>query len=135
MDNVMDLGLAGRHCFVTGASAGIGRATALALAAEGAVLSIVGRNEGELLATRDMIVARGASVLRIITCDLSQPAGIDVAAAAIAKAERSVEVLINNAGSGHPYSLDAPLATEGWDEAISLGMQRFELTPVKDAAE
>ena len=32
----MDLGLVGRHCFVTGASAGIGRGTALALAAEGA---------------------------------------------------------------------------------------------------
>ena len=61
----MDLGLAGRHCLVTGASAGIGRGTALALAAEGAVLSIV----GALLATRDMIVAQGASVLRIMTCD------------------------------------------------------------------
>ena len=66
----MDLGLAGRHCFVTGASAGIGRGTALALAAEGALLSIAGRNEGELEATRDMIVAQGASVLRIVTCDL-----------------------------------------------------------------
>jgi len=70
----MDLGLAGRHCFVTGASAGIGRSTALALAAEGALLSIVGRDEGALLVTRDMIIAQGATVLRIITCDLSQPA-------------------------------------------------------------
>ena len=33
---IVDLGLAGRHCFVTGASAGIGRGTAFALAAEGA---------------------------------------------------------------------------------------------------
>jgi hypothetical protein len=40
------------------------------------------------LATRDKIVAQGASVLRIITCDLSQLAGIDAAAAAIAQAER-----------------------------------------------
>ena len=116
----MDLGLAGRHCFVTGASAGIGRGTALALAAEGALLSIAGRDEGALLATRDMIVAQGASVLRIVTCDLSRPAGIDAAAATIAQAERPVEVLINNAGAGRPYNLDAPLDAEAWDEAIVL---------------
>jgi len=91
----MDLGLVGRHCFVTGASAGIGRGTALALAAEGALLSIAGRDDGALAATRDRIVAQGASVLGIIACDLSQPAGIDAAAAAIAQAERPVEVLIN----------------------------------------
>ena len=112
----MDLGLGGRHCFVTGASAGIGRSTALALAAEGALLSIAGRDEGALLMTRDMIVAHGASVLRIITCDLSQPAGIDATAAAIAQAERPVEVLINNAGGGRPYNLDAPLDAEAYGE-------------------
>src|SRR5262249_32756606 len=116
----MDLGLAGRHCFVTGASAGIGRATALALAAEGALLSIAGRDEGALTATRDMILARGASVLRIVTCDLSQGAGIDAAAAAVAQGERPVEVLINNAGGGRPYGLDAPLDAHAWDEAIGL---------------
>ena len=116
----MDLGLAGRHCFVTGASAGIGRSTALALAAEGALLSIVGRDEGALLVTRDMIAAQGATVLRIITCDLSQPAGIDAAAAAIAQAEPPVEVLINNAGGGRPYNLDRPLDAEAWEESIGL---------------
>src|SRR5690242_14753007 len=70
-DKVMDLGLAGKHCFVTGASAGIGRSTAVALAAEGAVLSIAGRDQAALAATRDMIVAQGASMLEIIACDLS----------------------------------------------------------------
>src|ERR1700752_4728467 len=115
-DNVMDLGLAGRHCFVTGASAGIGRGVALALAAEGAVLSIAGRNESELEATRDMIAAQGASVFRIVTCDLAQPAGIDVAAAAIAHAEPPFEVLINNAGGSRPYNLDAPADGAGGGE-------------------
>jgi 3-oxoacyl-[acyl-carrier protein] reductase len=116
----MDLGLAGRHCFVTGASAGIGRGTALALAAEGALLSIAGRDAAALAATRDLIVAQGASVAGIVACDLSEPAGIDAAAAAIARAERPVEVLVNNAGGGRPYNLDAPLQTEAWDEAIGL---------------
>lgn len=116
----MDLGLAGRHCFVTGASAGIGRGVALALAAEGAVLSIAGRNERELQATRDMIAAKGASVLRIVACDLAQPAGIDVAAAAIAQSERPVEVLINNAGGSRPYKLDTPADASAWGEAFDL---------------
>jgi 3-oxoacyl-[acyl-carrier protein] reductase len=116
----MDLGLAGRHCFVTGASAGIGRGAALVLAAEGALLTIAGRDEGALAATRDMVAARGGSVHAIVACDLSQPAGIDVAAAAIAQAERPVEVLVNNAGGSRPYDLKAPLDAQGWDEAIGL---------------
>jgi 3-oxoacyl-[acyl-carrier protein] reductase len=116
----MNLGLAGRHCFVTGASAGIGRGIALALAEEGAALSILGRDEAALAATRDMIVARGGSVLGIFACDLSQPAGFDTATAAIVQAERPVEVLVNNAGGGRPYQLDAPLEAEAWDEAFDL---------------
>src|SRR5690348_17205068 len=116
----MDLGLAGRHAFVTGASSGIGRSTALALAAEGALLSLAGRDEAELAATRDLILERGASVLSILAADLSRPEGIDAAVTAITQAERAVEVLVNNAGGGRPYKLDEPLHPEGWDEAIGL---------------
>ena len=116
----MDLGLAGKHCFVTGASAGIGRAAALALAAEGAILSIAGRDEAALAATHDMVVAQGAAVLGIVACDLSEPAGIETAAAAVAKADRPVEVLVNNAGGGRPYNLESPLDAEAWEEAFSL---------------
>src|SRR3954469_22824424 len=116
----MDLGLAGRHAFVTGASSGIGRSTALALAAEGARLSLAGRDETALAATRDMVVAQGASVLRIVAADLARPEGIEAAAGAIARAEAPVEVLVNNAGGGRPYRLEAPLEAEAWDEAIGL---------------
>jgi 3-oxoacyl-[acyl-carrier protein] reductase len=116
----MDLGLTGRHAFVTGASSGIGRSTALALAAEGARLSLAGRDETALAATRDMVVAQGASVLRIVAADLARPEGIEAAAGAIARAEAPVEVLVNNAGAGRPYRLEAPLEAEAWDEAIGL---------------
>jgi 3-oxoacyl-[acyl-carrier protein] reductase len=116
----VDLGLAGKHCFVTGASAGIGRSTALALAAEGALLSIAGRDETALASTRDMITAKGTSVLCTIACDLSQASGIAAAADMVAKAEPEVNVLINNAGGGRPYKLDAPLEEDAWDEAFGL---------------
>jgi 3-oxoacyl-[acyl-carrier protein] reductase len=116
----MDLGLAGKHCLVTGASAGIGRGVAIALAAEGALLSIAGRDEAALAATRDMIAAQGGAVLKTIACDLSRPDGIDAAAAAVAQCERPIEVLVNNAGGGRPYALDATLEAEAWDEAFDL---------------
>ena len=116
----MDLGLSGKHCFVTGASAGIGRATALALASEGAVLSIAGRDETALAETEDRIVALGSSVLHIVKCDLSGHEGIDTAVKAVANAGRPVEVLINNAGGGRPYSLDSPLPPDDWEEAFNL---------------
>jgi 3-oxoacyl-[acyl-carrier protein] reductase len=116
----MDLGLSGKHCFVTGASAGIGRATALALASEGAMLSIAGRDETALAEIRDRIVAMGSSVLDIVKCDLSGHEGIETAAKALANAGRPVEVLINNAGGGRPYSLDSPLPADEWEEAFNL---------------
>src|SRR5437763_1646666 len=46
--------------------------------------------------------------------------GIEAAAGAIARAEPPVEVLVNNAGGGRPYRLEAPLGAEAWDEAIGL---------------
>ena len=116
----MDLGLAGRHCLVTGASAGIGRGVAIALAAEGALLSIAGRNEAALAATRDMIVAQGGAVLKVIARDLAHPDGIDAAAAVVAQCERPIEVLVNNAGGGRPYALDTPPDAAAWDEAFDL---------------
>src|SRR3954465_12673662 len=113
----MDLGLTGRHAFVTGASSGIGRSTALALAAEGARLSLAGRDETALAATRDMVVGQGASVLRIVAADLARPEGIEAAAGADRAGRAPVEVLVNNAGAGRPYRLEAPLEAEAWDEA------------------
>jgi len=113
----MGLGLAGRHCFVTGASAGIGRGTALALGAEGALLSIAGRDEDALLVTGDMIVAQGASVLP------SLPATCRSLPASTPRLRRSRRLNARsryNAGGGRPYNLDAPLDAEAWGESIGL---------------
>src|SRR5215217_3971043 len=55
----MDLGLAGRACAVTGASRGIGRATARALAAEGANVLLVARGEDGLRAAADECAQAG----------------------------------------------------------------------------
>src|SRR6185295_8164570 len=84
------------------------------------LLSIAGRDEVALAATREMIVAQGGSVLKVITCDLSKPEGINAAAVVVAQGERPIEVLVNNAGGGRPYALDTLLTNEAWDEAFDL---------------
>ena len=62
----MDLGIAGRTAFVSGASKGLGRACALALAQEGARVTILARDPGRLEeAAADMRAATGAEVTAV----------------------------------------------------------------------
>jgi 3-oxoacyl-[acyl-carrier protein] reductase len=116
----MDLGLSGTHCVVTGASSGIGRGVAVALAAEGAVVTLLGRNAQALAETAAQVKAAGPAPLTIITCDLASRDGIDCALAALDALKRPVQVLVNNAGGGRPYKLDSPLGADAWDEAFHL---------------
>ncbi len=86
--------LAGRLALVTGASAGIGRATAIALAREGAAIIATGRREAELAALQDECAAFGGDV-RQIAGDLTDAAFIAKLGVFAAEAD----ILINNAGS------------------------------------
>ena len=86
----------GKLALVTGASSGIGRATALALAAKGADLIVVARRRDLLDAVRLEIEARGRKC-HIVVADLSSEAG-SADAAASALAIGPVDILVNNAG-------------------------------------
>jgi 3-oxoacyl-[acyl-carrier protein] reductase len=91
----MDLGLKGKGVIVTGASKGIGKAIALAFAAEGANLAICARGAEALEAARAEIAAHGVKV-HATSCDVGNPdalnAFLDGAHAALGR----VDVLINN---------------------------------------
>ena len=78
----MDLLLKGRLVVVTGASAGIGRATAIALAREGAALLLGARRSDRLSAVADEARELGASQVDIAATDLTTPEGIAKLAAA-----------------------------------------------------
>ena len=67
----MDLGIVGKRALVTGASAGIGRAVAHVLAAEGVRVVIAARNLEKLTLVRDEIAATGAEAPAMVTGDLS----------------------------------------------------------------
>ena len=114
----MDLQISGKTALVTGASAGIGRAIARALAAEGVRLAVAARRR-ELLETLQAEIGAG---LVIIQCDFMQEdAAASIAAAALAGLG-SVDILVNNAGGSRKFELDADEAQ--WDEAMTLNFTR-----------
>jgi 3-oxoacyl-[acyl-carrier protein] reductase len=95
----MDLGISGKSALVTGASAGIGRTIAKALAAEGVRLAVVARRRNLLETLEKEIGAK----LTIIECDfMKEDAAKTIAGAALAGLG-SVDILVNNAGGSRKF--------------------------------
>ena len=94
----MNLGLRDRVIFVTGASSGIGRATALAFAAEGARIAVGYHAHGDLAdAVVDAALSRGALDAIPVPLDLSEHATLEAAVGTVHKRLGPIEVLVNNA--------------------------------------
>jgi NAD(P)-dependent dehydrogenase (short-subunit alcohol dehydrogenase family) len=88
--------LAGRVALVTGASRGIGRAVAVALAAEGAHVILVARTVGGLEETDDLVRAAGGAAT-LVPHDLALHAGLDELGGRIAERFGRLDVLVGNA--------------------------------------
>lgn len=118
----MDLDLAGKTALVTGASMGIGRGIAKALAAEGVRLALVARRLNLLEEVAGEITAAGGAAPLLIQQDImAEDAAERIASQALA-ALGSVDILINNAGGSRHFGKDA--AEEQWTEAITLNFTR-----------
>jgi NAD(P)-dependent dehydrogenase (short-subunit alcohol dehydrogenase family) len=89
--------LEGKRAFVTGASRGIGRAIALALAREGADVAITARAVSELTGVRDEIAQLGRNVTMVVA-DLAERDAVDQLSTRLSFDE--IDVLVNNAGIG-----------------------------------
>jgi 3-oxoacyl-[acyl-carrier protein] reductase len=119
----MDMQLADKTALVTGASVGIGRGIALALAAEGVRVAISARRVALLEELSSEIVAKGGHKPVIIESDLyADDASTKLAAAAI-KGLGHVDILINNAGGSRSFK-DLHVSEEQWQEAITLNFHR-----------
>lgn len=95
--------LEGQTIVVTGATGGIGKATALALARPGVHLVILGRSEGKLAATRSEILAAARETrVETIVCDFESQASIRQAGAECLALCPRIDVLVNNAGAIFP---------------------------------
>lgn len=89
--------LAGRRIMITGASSGIGRATALAVAERGAIPLLVARRPDELAAVRAEIEAAGGTA-SVHPCDLTDADAVDALVKQVLADHESVDMLVNNAG-------------------------------------
>ncbi len=114
----MDLGLNGRRALVCGASAGLGRAVAESLAAEGVALAICSRSEERIGAARDEIARATGAEVTGIAANLTDPEGVEHAVAAATEALGGIDILVTNTG-GPPSGPFEEHAPEDWKLAVA----------------
>ena len=110
----MDLGLRGKKALVTGASKGIGRACAEALAEEGCDVALVSRTAADLEKARAEIAAKHNVGVRVFALDLGDGKNVDKVAAECA----DIDILVNNAGAipgGNIDAIDEARWRTAWD--------------------
>jgi len=90
--------LSGRVAVITGASRGIGRATALALGGAGAKLALVGRDQAKLAESLKLARETGAEA-ETFTCEVRDEAQVKQLAEDVSKRFGAVHILVNNAGT------------------------------------
>lgn len=114
----MDLQLSGKNALVTGASQGIGRATAIALAAEGVQTAIAARR-GELLNNlADEIESAGHLRPIVIAHDIMSEDGPESLGKKALEALGTIDILINSAGGSRKVELYADADT--WNEGMNM---------------
>jgi 3-oxoacyl-[acyl-carrier protein] reductase len=111
----MDFGLSQRRCAVTGASRGIGRAAALALAAEGATIILIGRGE-EALADATQECQRVGARADSLALDVTRADAADTLLEAYGD---TIDVLVNNAGTSAVKPLEE-LTDDDWRQQWEL---------------
>ena len=109
-----------RTALITGASSGIGKATALAFAKAGINLVLIGRDQDKLTAVAQAAEAVGVTAKTYVV-DLSLLDRVSAKIAEIAAAHQDLDILINNAGMAYTGSIaDSPLAD--WQKVIDLNL-------------
>ncbi len=102
----MDLELKGRVAVVTGGSEGIGKGAAQVLAEEGATVIIMARTRARLDAAVDEIRSSSGGQIEAVSCDVTDPAAVEVAFGQVLGKFGKVDILVNNAGVGNANSFD-----------------------------
>jgi 3-oxoacyl-[acyl-carrier protein] reductase len=123
----MELGLVGRRALVTGASQGIGRAVARALAREGVLVAAAARRGALVHELAEAVRAEGAAPIIPITIDLMARDAAERLADAATQALGGIDILMNAAGGSRPLPFSASRAD--WDEGMEINFHRLrELT-------
>ena len=115
----MDLGLKGKRAIITGGSKGIGLATAITLAEEGALVAIVARNSGPLQEASDRILEQTGTKPLVIVADVSLEADARRAVETAAEQFGGIDILVNNAGTSAAKPFEQ-VDTEAWESDLDL---------------
>jgi NAD(P)-dependent dehydrogenase (short-subunit alcohol dehydrogenase family) len=112
----------GKVAFVTGAASGIGRASAVAFAAEGARVAILDRTEDALNETADAIRNAGGELLTI-ACDVSKPEEVKAAVARTVETFGRLDIAFNNAGVENKAASVAEIELDEWDRILDVNLR------------
>ena len=112
--------LAGKVALITGASQGIGRACALALAEQGATVALAARNEAKLAKVAAEIAAAGGSA-QAFALDLGSEDSIHACAKAVVEQFGKVDILVNNAGITRD-TLTLRMKRKDWDDVLATNL-------------
>lgn len=120
--------LKGKVALVTGAGRGIGRAVALAFAAEGARVALLARTKSELEDVARAAAAHGVKALAV-RCDLTKPGQVKAALAKVKRAFKRVDVLVDNAGVLGPRGLLVKVTDHEFETVLDVNVTgTFRLT-------
>jgi 3-oxoacyl-[acyl-carrier protein] reductase len=117
--------LPGSLAVITGATEGIGRATAFALGRAGARVAICARTAANVDATVGALHAAGVDAIGM-PCDVSDPACVTTFAAFVSRERGAPGVLVNNAGIGRFTPL-LDLSLEDWDQTMGVNVRSLYL--------
>jgi 3-hydroxy acid dehydrogenase/malonic semialdehyde reductase len=110
--------LKGKTVFITGASSGIGRATAIAFAREGARLLVCARRLDPLEEVRQTLSATGAPAVHVFELDVQKRGEVETTIANLPADWRDIDVLVNNAGLSRGLTKLYEDDPENWEEMI-----------------
>jgi NAD(P)-dependent dehydrogenase (short-subunit alcohol dehydrogenase family) len=113
--------LTGRVALITGASSGIGAATAVRLAAAGADCALVGRREGALEQIRSACAGGGAAAQSLVA-DVTDPPAAAAAVAATIQRFGRLDILVNAAGVIASGALDST-SLDSWDAMFAINVR------------
>src|SRR5258707_4886935 len=115
--------LQGKIVFITGASSGIGRATAIAFAREGARLLVCARNLAPLEELRQTLAAAGAPAVHTFQLDVQKRSDVEAAIAGLPADWKDIDVLVNNAGLSRGLAKVYEDDPENWEEMIDTNVK------------
>jgi len=115
------MSLKGKVAIITGGGRGLGRATALAMAREGARVAVMARTEEDIAAVVGHIKAKGGQVLAI-SGDVSQEADVARLVKETVAAFSAVHVLVNNAAVIGPPRFLADADVTAWEETLNVNL-------------